>query len=221
MAELETRHREIEAFVGATRSSRPRRRRKPRQLALSIRSGETRVATLTEKVTTQERLVTQGLLTRQALLTTQQEVETAREQVRADRHALAELDVQSLQARNQAQEQLAASRNQINEARRDVARLEGDLGQQGEVTSAYSGRVLEVMAEQGGLVERGQPVLTVSWPARGETWSGGLRPRRHGRRSAGMAPDRPLHRLQEEYGYLFARDLRLHFPATPQGMQRV
>ena len=227
VAELETRHREIEAFVGRDAQLKTASVTQSRaNLALSIRSGETRVATLTEKVKTQERLVAQGLLTRQALLGTQQEVETAREQVRADRHALAELDVQSLQARNQAQEQLAASRNQINEARRDVARLEGDLGQQGEVTSAYSGRVLEVMAEQGGLVERGQPVLTVSLAGRAVKNLEAVVyvPSVHGKKiRPGMDIQiAPSTVRQEEYGYLLGRVTYVSdFPATPQGMQRV
>ena len=192
----------------------------------SIRASEATLATLREKVKTQEQLVEQGLITRQALLGTMQEYERAREGVRAYHNQLTELGVQSLQARNRTQQELEVRRGQLLEAQRDLAKLESDLNMQGQVVTPYSGRVLETMAEQGGVVERGNPILTVSLTGRAVKNLEAVVyvPSTHGKKiRPGMEIQiAPSTVKKEEFVYLLGRVTYVSdFPATPQGMQRV
>ncbi|HEX5727760.1 MAG TPA: NHLP bacteriocin system secretion protein [Longimicrobiaceae bacterium] len=227
VAELEKRHREVEAFVasdGRLQAASLAQRRA--NLEQSIQATEARAANLREKVQAQERLVAQGLLTRQALLATQQELEQARERIRSDRHQMDQLEVERLATANRGQEQLVASRNQLVEAEREVERLQSDLTLQSEVTTPYSGRVLEVMAEQGGIVDRGRPLLTVSLAGKAVKSLEAVVyvPSIHGKK---IRPGMDIHIApstvkKEEFGYLIGRVTYVSdFPATPQGMLRV
>jgi HlyD family secretion protein len=195
-------------------------------LEQSIQASQVTLAALAERISNEERLVAQGLLTRQALLRTIQEHEQAKERVRADRSQLVQLNVESLQASNQKRQDLVASRTRLNDAQRELARLENELRLQSEVTSPYTGQVLEVMTEQGGLVERGGRILTVSLAGKAvkNLEAVVFVPSLHGKKiKPGMEVQIvPSTVMKEEYGYLLGRVMYVSdFPATPQGMQRV
>lgn len=195
-------------------------------LSKSIETAEVSLTALSEKIEVQDQLVGQGLITRQTLLNTIQEHARVKEAVRADQNQLTELRVQGLQAQNRRQQELQTRRNQLTEAQRELANLESDLDRQSQVTSAYSGRVLEVMAEQGGIVDRGSPILTVSLIGKATTNLQAVFyvPSAHGKKvKRGMEIQiAPSTVKKEEFGYLLARVTYVSdFPATQQGMQRV
>lgn len=227
MEERQAQYRRMGSFVDRDRqlqaASLSQRRT---NLEQSIQASEATLAALAERIANEERLVQQGLMTRQNLLRTRQEHETVKERIRADRSQLVQLNVESLQAGNQKEQELLASRTQLHEAERELARLENDLRLQSEVTSPYTGRVLEVMAEQGALVDRGEPVMTVSLAGKAVKNLEAVVyvPSLHGKKiKPGMEIQIvPSTVKKEEYGYLLGRvTYASDFPSTPQGMQRV
>lgn len=132
-----------------------------RNLQQSIATDEQTLRYLAERVASQGQLVAQGLLTRSTLLQTQQQQEQTEEKVRAARSQLAQLDVQKLAADNDRTRQVAASRHDIEVADLEAQSLERDLRRASQIVSPYTGRILEVMTEQGKMVGRGEPVLNL------------------------------------------------------------
>lgn len=195
-------------------------------LLATMRADDVIVANLRERAHSEDRLVKQGLLTRGTLLATEQELEQARAKVRAGANQITDLDVQTLQAQTQAEHEQQAAGTQRLQARQELARLESDMAMQSAVTSAYSGRVVEMMVEQGGIVSPGAPILTVSLAGRtiADLQAVAYVPSIHGKKiKAGMTIQiAPTTVKPEEYGYLLGRVTYVSdFPATPQGMQRV
>lgn len=227
VAELERQAGQLEALVerdAELRASALAQRRASTEQ--SIRAAEVMAENLRDRIATQERLVARGLLTRQALIATRQEYEQAKENVRTGRNELAQLDVDRLQTESQHQQQLWAMRNQYHEAQRELRRLESDIVQQSNVVTPYSGQVLEVMAEQGGIAERGAPILTVSLVGKAVKNLEAVIyvPSMHGKRiRPGMTIEIvPSTVKREAFGYLIGRVTYVSdFPATPQGMLRV
>ncbi|MBW3572416.1 MAG: NHLP bacteriocin system secretion protein [Gemmatimonadetes bacterium] len=196
------------------------------QLRASIDAGQSTLAALAERIASQEQLVREGLITRQALLATTQERDRVEERVRQSRSELVQLDADAGQVRNQAQKAAQASATELTAAEAELARLESEMSTSSDVTSPYTGRVLEVMAEQGSMVSRGQPMLTVDLIGKGVK---GLEaivyiPSVHGKKiKPGMEVQiAPSTVKKEEFGYLLGTVTYVSdFPVTPQGMTRV
>lgn len=227
VGELEAQHRrlvqfgETDAQLQAAYLGRQRA-----NLQQSIAAGETTMRALQQKIDNEEQLVSQGLITRQALLATVQEFEGVKERVRASRSQLLQLDVEALQVRTKKEQEEQANLAKLFEARRELERLENELRTTSEVTSPYTGRVLELMTEQGSIVDRGNPILTVDLTGKAVK---NLEvvvfiPSVHGKKiRPGMEIQiSPSTVRKEEYGYLLGRVTYVSdFPVTPQGMQRV
>jgi HlyD family secretion protein len=196
------------------------------QLRASIEAGESTLARLDEQIASQEELLSQGLITRQRLSETQQQRNQQEERVRQSRSELVQLDAEGGQVQNQAQKSAQESEAALRDAGRELERLENELRTTSEVTSPYTGLVLEVMAEQGTMVTRGQPMLTVSLDGKAVK---GLEaiiyiPSVHGKKirpgmDVQIAPNTVK---KEEFGYLMGKVTYVSdFPVTPQGMARV
>ena len=111
-------------------------------------------------------------------------------------------------------------------AQREVQRLQAELERNSAVVSPYTGRVVEVMAEQGHVVERGRPIVRIDPVGRtvkdleavvyvssdaGKKIRPGMRIQ--------IAPSTVR---QEEYGLMVGTVTYVSdFPATPEGMARV
>lgn len=196
------------------------------QLRASIEAGESTLRTLNERIASEARLVEQGLITRQALLATTQERDGVEERVRQSRSELVQLDAEGGQVANQNQKAVEESQAALTEAERELARLESELRTTSEVTSPYTGRVLEVMAEQGSMVDRGQPILTVDLTGKAVKGLEAILyiPSVHGKKiRTGMEVQiAPSTVKKEEFGYLLGTVTYVSdFPVTPQGMTRV
>lgn len=195
-------------------------------LRQSIAAGETSMRALQQKIDNEQQLVAQGLITRQALLSTVQEFEGVKEKVRASRSELLQLDVQALQVTSKKEEERQGNLAKLYEARRELERLENQHRSTSEVTSLYTGRVLELMTEQGSMVERGNPILTVDLTGKAVKNLEAVVyiPSVHGKKvKPGMEIQiAPSTVRKEEYGYLLGRVTYVSdFPVTPQGMRRV
>lgn len=195
-------------------------------LQQSIGAAEAALRALHEKVQNEERLVAEGLITRQTLLATVQQYEAVREKVRASRGELLQLNVRELQVRNDRQRGEQEQQARLLEARRELARLENELRTTSEVTSPYTGRVLEIMTEQGSIVDRGRAILTVDLTGKAVKNLEAVVyiPSVHGKKvKPGMEIQiSPSTVRKEEFGYLLGRVTYVSdFPVTPQGMLRV
>ncbi len=195
-------------------------------LEATIRANESTLGALDERVSSQEALVRQGLITRQTLLATIQERDAMRERVRAGRSDLAQLRVQELEVRNTRAREQEENRFELEAARRELAQLTNELRVTAEVVSPYTGRVLEVVAEQGSIVDRGQPILTVDLTGKAVQPLEAVIyiPSVQGKKvKPGMQIQlAPSTVRREEYGYLLGRVTAVSdFPASPAGMRRV
>ncbi|HEX5870170.1 MAG TPA: NHLP bacteriocin system secretion protein [Longimicrobium sp.] len=196
------------------------------QLRASIEAGESTLARLDEQIASQEELLSQGLITRQRLSETQQQRNQQEERVRQSRSELVQLDAEGGGVRNQAQKSALESEAALRDAERELERLENELRTTSEVTSPYTGHVLEVMAEQGTMVSRGQPMLTVSLDGKAVKGLEAILyiPSVHGKKirpgmDVQIAPNTVK---KEEFGYLMGKVTYVSdFPVTPLGMTRV
>jgi HlyD family secretion protein len=196
------------------------------QLLASIEAGTSILRNLNEKIQSEQQLVDRGLLTRTQLLTTTQSRDQAEERVRQSRSELVQLDAEGGQVRNRNQKAAQETQAALTEAERELARLESELRTTSEVTSPYTGHVLEVMAEQGNMVERGQTILTVDLTGKAVKGLEAILyiPSVHGKKvRAGMEVQiAPSTVKKEEFGYLLGTVTYVSdFPVTPQGMTRV
>lgn len=227
VAELRRRHQEQVRFGQrdvALQGSYLAQRRE--QLRATIEAGESTLQALRERVRNEEQLVEQGLITRQALLSTIQQRDQAEERVRQNRSTLVQLDADHGKAVNQNQRAAEESQARLTDAERELARLENELRTTSEITSPYTGRVLEVMAEQGSMVSRGLPILTVDLTGKAVKGLEAILyiPSVHGKKiKPGMEVQiAPSTVKKEEYGYLLGTVTYVSdFPVTPQGMTRV
>ena len=193
------------------------------QLRAAIEAGERTLARLDEQIESQTDLVRQGLITRQTQLAKQQERDRVEAAVRQSRSELVQLDAQRGQVQNQAQKAEQETASALAEAEREVARLQAELRTATEVTSPYTGRVLQVMAEQGSEVIRGQPMLMVDLTGKGVKALEAVIyiPSIHGKKiRPGMDVQiAPSTVKKEEFGYLLGKVTYVSdFPVTPAGM---
>ena len=166
-----------------------------------------------------------GLLLRQTLLDTQQRHNAARERVSEAESQLAQLEVRDLEQRNQLQTSRFASEVKSTEAKRMVDELTRELTSKTEITSRYTGRILEVLTEQGRMVASGEAILRLDESGKGARKLDAVIyvPSGYGKQIKPGMPIlvSPTTVKQEEFGQLVARVTYVSdFPATPRGMQR-
>jgi HlyD family secretion protein len=226
LQELEARQRELSAFAardGQLQTSSFAERRL--SLEQAIANSQRMLSSLEERIRSQERLVQQGLITRQALLATVQERDAVQDRILATRAQLQELGVERLQEGNTTQEKLQEGTARLEEARHALAALENQMRLSSEVTSPFTGRVLELMAEQGGMVDRGHALLTIDLTGKTvqDLEAVVYIPSLYGKKvKPGMEIQiSPSTVKKEEYGFLLGRVTYVSdFPATPEGMRR-
>ncbi|HEY0014959.1 MAG TPA: NHLP bacteriocin system secretion protein [Longimicrobium sp.] len=227
VAELRQRHAQQVRFgqtdVQLQAAHRAQRRE---QLLASIEAGTRTLRTLNEKMESEARLAREGLLTRQAVLATTQERDGAEERVRQARSELAQLQAEAGQVQNQTLRNVQESQTRLTEAERELAQMESELRTTSEVTSPYTGRVLEVIVEQGSMVDRGRPILSVDLTGKAVKALEAIIyiPSVHGKKiRPGMEVQiAPSTVKKEEFGYLLGTVTYVSdFPVTPQAMQQV
>lgn len=192
----------------------------------TIAADERTLAWLKDKIASQNQLVTQGLLLKATLAGTRQQYDQTQEKIAQSRGDLTQIESRLLSVTNQKEDDLRSSEQRVAEARRKIEGLERDLQEQSQVVSPYSGRILEVMADPGAIVARGEPIVTLDMsgrtvkgleaiiyvsPAHGKQIRPGMKIQ--------IAPSTVK---QEEYGLMLGRVTYVSdFPATPRGMRRV
>ena len=192
----------------------------------AVASAEESGRWLAQKIGEQEKLVEQGLITRQTLLTTREQYNAAVQRAAAGRGELAQIRVRLLALVNDHDGRRDESEFQVEDAEHEVARLERELRERSEVTTPYTGRVLEVMTEQGDMVTSGEPMLSLDLTGRSVKNLVAVLyvPSIEGKRIRAGMPVRiaPSTVKQEEYGMMLGHVTYVSdFPATTKGMARV
>ena len=192
----------------------------------TIEADRTNLSSMGERIKAQERLAEKGLVTRSSLLALQQQYESLNQQIRTSESQLAQLEVERLAVNNKAEETIRAGRLKVQEMTEEEDQLERQYSTASEVVSPYTGRILEVMTEQGKIVGRGEAILSLD--RTGEDVQDLIAvvyvPSIYGKMvRPGMVIDvSPSTVRQEEFGMMLGRVTFVsNFPATPMGMLRV
>jgi HlyD family secretion protein len=174
----------------------------------------------------EQQLFEQGHMPEAQLITAHEAHNSARTNLAASRAALTQIRLDELNADFTIQRRLIASEQNIHEAERALDQLENDLTLQSGVYSTYSGRVLEVVVDQGAVVTPGRSLMKISLiegdagSLRAIVFVGGIEAKRV--RPDMVAQVAPSTVRPEEFGYMLGQVERVsEFPATPEGMRRV
>ena len=192
-------------------------------LQRSIQSLEKDISLLRERLDAQQGLLNDGLITKETFLTTQQSLNAKRDQLAQARLDLNGLDLKRIEADQQLDQQLEARQTAIRDLELEVKELNAKLGENVNVLSPYSGRVLEVLANRGDVVNPGTAILSV------EVLSENLQavlfvPASAGKKvQPGMTVRvSPSTVKREEYGSMLGKVTWVaEFPSTSRGMIRL
>jgi HlyD family secretion protein len=158
-----------------------------------------------QKIATQEEALAKGLLTNATVLNTKQQLtstEQQKAQIRAD---------------------LGQWQGRVDSAQRDLSEMESQLGSSTEVTSAYTGRVLEITASVGDLLNQGSGIVTLEAfeePIEAVIYI----PAADGKKvlPGMLAQISPSTVKAEEYGFMIGEVQSVSdFPVTPEGLRKV
>ena len=195
-------------------------------LERSIAADTDRLAALEARIEAQKTLLDKGLIAKPTLLSTQQQFDQTKEKIRASENQLSQIDIQELAIENRLREVINTGELKIAQAERQVEQMQRELNTKSQITSQYSGRILEIMTELGQIVQRGEPILSLDMT--GNTILDLVAviyvPAVHGKK---VKPGMTIHIApttvrREEYGMLVGRVTFVSsFPATPKGMLRV
>lgn len=116
---------------------------------------------LTEQEASGKKLLADGLITRQTLLTTQQSLNAKRDELAQKRLELNNLPLKRLEGDQQIEQQVEARQAALREAELALGELEARLEESARVLSPHDGRVVEVLANRGAVVNPGTSILTI------------------------------------------------------------
>jgi HlyD family secretion protein len=192
-------------------------------LERSSESLEKDISLLRERLDAQQSLLNDGLITKETFLTTQQSLNAKRDQLAQARLDLNGLDLKRIEADQQLDQQLQTRQTAIRDLELEIGELNAKLGENVNILSPYSGRVLEVLANRGDVVNPGTAILSV------EVLSENLQavlfvPASTGKKvQPGMTVRlSPSTVKREEYGSLLGKVTWVaEFPSTARGMIRL
>jgi HlyD family secretion protein len=192
-------------------------------LERTIEALEKDISILRDRLDAQQGLLNDGLITKETFLSTQQSLNAKRDQLAQARLDLNGQDLKRIEADQQLDQQLEGRQTAIRDLELEIKELEAKLGENVNVLSPYSGRVLEVLANRGDVVSPGTPILSV------EVLSENLQavlfvPASAGKKvQKGMAVRiSPSTVKREEYGSLLGKVTWVaEFPSTARGMTRL
>lgn len=225
----EAQHRYDQAVALATQAEALRAATMTQQaqnLAHQMAAAKERSRLLKERIETQSSLYDQGLITKQTLISSQLELASVHLEIETTQGQAKQLDVTRLEAKKQSETELTQLKNQLDEARRNVAELLRDTKTFAAVVSPYTGKVVEVKAAEGQLVERGTHLISVEPTGVdvNELEAYVYLPASEGKKVAGgmRVEVSPSTAKREEFGFMPAFVASVaDYPSTDQGLMRV
>ena len=227
VTELKAQHEEIVAHGSQDVALQTRLLAQQRTtLAQTIAAAQRSAKAHRETAELQAKLVEEGLLTRQTALATRHQLDQTEQQIGESQSQLVEISVREQELRARHQEEVSASRTKIAAQERVVAGLERETKSKGEVVSQHTGRILEIIADQGTLVGAGDAIITLDLMGRTvkELEVVLYVPSSYGKQiQVGMtAYVSPSTVKREEFGLMVGRVTYVSdYPATSRGMLRI
>jgi HlyD family secretion protein len=185
-----------------------------------IRTTDQRIEYLTTEVKNLEGLLAKGITTRRNVEDRRRELTDAQQRREDAQNEILKLRTQKLDLESQRERDRQDSQFRLNEARRQLEQLAGELGRNTEIMSPIEGRVIEIKVSAGSVLAIGTPVVgirsegttleaIVYIPAdRGKSVRPGMEVRLE-----------PSTVKREEFGTLVGTVMSIsEFPITPQGM---
>jgi HlyD family secretion protein len=133
-----------------------------------VKNAQERARLALERLTVQGELYEQGLVTNQSVMAVREGATNARQdavsaslEVKNLQNQIDQLKLTRLERDKQGRSEIASIRMQLNEAQRQLDSLVQTEKVSTVVISQYSGRVTEIKARNGMLVDRGTPVITI------------------------------------------------------------
>ena len=181
---------------------------------------------LTERIETQQSLLNQGLITKQTLIGTKLDLAAVEQDAQGARAQLKQLEISDMEAKKQSNNEVVQLHNQLEDVKRSLAMMVRETKDFASIVSPYSGRILEVKAAEGQLVERGTPLVSIesSGADVNEIEAFLYLPAADGKKvSRGMRVEiSPSTAKREEFGFLPALVASVaDYPSTDQGLMRV
>jgi HlyD family secretion protein len=175
-----------------------------------------------EQVLADEQLATKGLITRQQALASKQKLIALQDEVADLQAQVKQLDAQKFSIESQPQQEDAQMRDRISSLQRELAGAKKELTLAENVVSGYDGQVLELKVYPGGMVNTGDPILSVQPEAQGLELLAYVPSSPAKQIERGMeAQVSPFTIKREEYGFMKGEVAYVSdYPATPAALMR-
>jgi HlyD family secretion protein len=227
VTELKTQHEEIVAHGSKDVALQTRLLAQQREtVTQTIAAAQRSAKSYRETAELQAKLVGEGLLTRQTELGTRHQLDQTEQQIGDAQSQLAQIAVHEQELRAKHEEEVSASRTKIAAQERVIAGLEREMKSNTEVVSQHTGRILEVIADEGTLVAAGDAIVTLDLTGRTikELEVVLYVPSSYGKQiQVGMtAYVSPSTVKREEFGLMVGRVTYVSdYPSTSRGMLRI
>lgn len=192
----------------------------------TIAAARRSAASFRETAELQAKLVSEGLLTRQTELATRHQLDQAEQQIGDGQSQLAQIAVQEQELRAKHEKEIRDSQTKIAAQERAIATLDREMKSNTEVVSSHTGRIVEIIADQGTLVAPGEAIVTLDLTGRTVKELEVILyvPSSYGKQiQVGMtAYVSPSTVKREEFGLMVGRVTYVSdYPATSRGMLRI
>jgi len=188
-----------------------------------IKATDQRITYLTSDVSNLEGLLAKGYTTRRNVEDRRHELTDAQQRKEDTQNEILKLKEQRTDLETQRQRDLEQSQFRLNEARRQMDQLAGELGRNTQVLSPIGGRVLEIKVSPGSVLTIGTPVIVVE--TEGSTLDAVLYVAADRGKSVKPGMEvrlEPSTVKREEFGTMVGTVESIsEFPITPQGMAAV
>ena len=188
-----------------------------------IAATDQRISYLTTDVANLEDLLAKGYTTRKNLEDRRLELTEAQQRKQDTQNEILKLRAQKTDLETQRERDLQQSQFALNDARRQMDELAGQLGRNSEVVSPIDGRVVEVKVSAGSVLSVGTPVIAIE-DETVELEAVVFVPADQGK---DIKPGMQVHVApstvkREEFGTMTGAVVNVSdFPMTPQGMEAV
>jgi HlyD family secretion protein len=181
---------------------------------------------LADKLKAFEELEAKGGISKQQVVDAKNQYLSLQRAIAENQNRLEQIKISRLDLSKSEEQGEVANAGKIDEAERSLKLLEGQLSLKSKVTSPYTGRVIEVLANEGMVYQTGSPLIRIEPMGRDvksleavlfvSSESGGnLRPGMEARIS-------PSGVKKEEYGFMLGRVTETSdYPVSAQGMKAI
>jgi HlyD family secretion protein len=224
LADIRGEYQDLLRYAGEQERLRERDLEQQRaNLRQSIRAYEREVQIAQERIAVERDLLKDGLITKQTLLATEQKLNQAQDQLANARLELNGLELKRLESEQQVGQQIEVRQAAIRDLEIELRQRQARLGETARVVSNRAGRVLELLVDRGDVVTPGTPLLNLEVISE-ELEAVLFVPATAGKRvQPGMEVRiSPSTVKREEYGSLLGRvTWAAEFPSTQRGMVRL